>query len=93
MTGKQRRRLRALGHSLKPFINLGKQGLSKQVKTEIKAQLIDHELIKVKVLDTCPLTKKECAERLSDDKEIEIVQIIGKTILLFINKSDNSEKV
>jgi len=83
MTGKQRRHLRAIAHSLKPILNLGKQGLSQQIKNEIKAQLMDHELIKLKVLDTCPLTKKECAEKLSLDTEIEVVQIIGKTLLLF----------
>ena len=53
------------------------------IKNEIKSQLMDHELIKLKILDTCPLTKKECADKLSLDTEIEVVQIIGKTLLLF----------
>jgi len=88
MNGKQRRLLRAIAHSMKPILNLGKQGLSQQIKNEIKEQLEDHELIKIKVLDTCPLTKKECAEKLSFDSEIEVVQIIGKTLLLF---SQNQE--
>ena len=83
MTGKQRRHLRSIAHSIKPVLNLGKQGLSKQIRKEIKAQLTDHELIKLKVLDACPLTKNECAEKLSEDTDIEIVQIIGKTLLLF----------
>ena len=89
MTGKQRRYLRSIAHSLKPVLNLGKQGLSKENSCEIKAQLFDHELIKLKVLDNCPLTKKECAEKLSADDQIEVVQIIGKTLLLF---SENPEK-
>ena len=88
MTGKQRRYLRAIAHSIKPVLNLGKQGLSKQIKKEIKAQLMDHELIKIKVLDACPLTKKECAENLSIDTEVEVVQIIGKTLLLFCQNPD-----
>jgi len=89
MTGKQRRHLRAIAHSIKPVLNLGKHGLSKQIKKEIKAQLIDHELIKLKVLDACPLTKKECAEKLSIDADIEVVQIIGKTLLLFSQNPDD----
>ena len=91
MTGKQRRHLRAIAHSLKPILNLGKQGLSRQVKKEIKSQLMDHELIKLKVLDACPLTKKECAEKLSLENEIEVVQIIGKTLLLFSQHPDESK--
>ena len=83
MTGRQKRHLRALAHPLKPIVNLGKQGLSLETKREIESQLLDHELIKCKVLDSCPLSKKECAEEISTMTEIEVVQIIGKTLILF----------
>ena len=83
MTGRQKRHLRALAHPLKPIVNLGKQGLSRETKREIESQLLDHELIKCKVLDSCPLSKKECAEEISTMKEIEVVQVIGKTLILF----------
>ena len=89
MTGKQRRYLRAIAHSIKPVLNLGKQGLTKQIIKEIESQLMDHELIKLKVLDACPLTKNECAENLSINTEIEVVQIIGKTLLLFCQNPDD----
>jgi len=83
MTGKQKRYLRALAHSLKPLVNLGKQGLSLETRREIESQLLDHELIKCKVLDSCPLSKKECAEEISKQTEIEVIQVIGKTLVLF----------
>ena len=83
MTGRQKRHLRALAHPLKPIVNLGKQGLSRETKREIESQLLDHELIKCKVLDSCPLSKKECAEEISTKTEIEVVQIIGKPLILF----------
>jgi RNA-binding protein len=83
MTGKQKRHLRAMAHPLKPLVNLGKQGLSLETRREIESQLLDHELIKCKVLDSCPLSKKECAEEISKQTEIEVIQVIGKTIVLF----------
>ena len=83
MTGKQKRYLRALAHPLKPLVNLGKQGLSPENRREIESQLLDHELIKCKVLDSCPLSKKECAAEISKQTEIEVIQVIGKTIVLF----------
>jgi len=89
MTGKQRRHLRAIAHSTKPLLNLGKLGLSQEIKSEIKSQLFDHELIKLRILDTCPLSKKECAQELSIDNEIEVIQVIGKTLLLY---SQNPEE-
>ena len=91
MTGKQKRYLRALAHPLKPVVNLGKQGLSKETCREIEVQLLDHELIKLKVLDNCPLTKKEGADELSRANSLEVVQVIGKTIVLYCPHSDESE--
>ncbi|MBC8258313.1 MAG: ribosome assembly RNA-binding protein YhbY [SAR324 cluster bacterium] len=83
MTGKQKRYLRALAHPLKPLVNLGKQGLSSESRREIETQLLDHELIKLKILDSCPLSKKECANELSRVEGLEVVQVIGKTLVLY----------
>ena len=83
MTGRQKKYLRALAHSLKPLVNLGKQGFSPETRRELETQLLDHELIKCKVLDSCPLSKKECAEEISKQTEIEVVKVIGKTLVLF----------
>ena len=88
MTGKQKRYLRALAHPLKPVVNLGKQGFSRETRREIEVQLLDHELIKLKVLDSCPLTKKECADELSRAKSLEVVQVIGKTLVLYCPHPD-----
>ena len=91
MTGKQKRYLRALAHPLKPVVNLGKHGLSQETRREIEVQLLDHELIKIKVLDNCPLTKKECADELLIAKGLELVQVIGKTLVLYCPHPDKSE--
>ena len=91
MTGKQKRHLRALAHPLKPLVNLGKQGLSPETRREIESQLLDHELIKCKVLDGCPLSKKECAEEISKQTEIEVIQVIGKTLVLFSPLPEDSK--
>ena len=54
MTGKQKRYLRSLAHSLKPVVQIGKQGLSRETLIQIEKQLDDHELIKVRVLEASP---------------------------------------
>ena len=91
MTGKQKRYLRALAHPLKPVVNLGKQGFSQETRREIEVQLLDRELIKLKVLDSCPFTKKECADELSRAKSLEVVQVIGKTLVLYCPHPDEPE--
>ena len=83
MTWKQKRHLRTISHTLKPVVNLGKFGLSQETKNEIDAQLLQHELIKIKVLDSSPISKKECADVLALKKSLEVIQIIGKTLTLY----------
>ena len=77
MTGKQKRHLRTMAHTLKPVVNLGKHGLSRETKNEIDSQLLEHELIKLKVLDSCPISKKECADLLNQENSLEVVQILS----------------
>ena len=82
MTGKQRRALRALAHSLKPLLQLGKHGLSDQFLEQLNTALLRHELIKLKVLENAPNTPRESAKIL-EEQALEIIQVIGRTIVLY----------
>lgn len=83
MTGKQKRYLRSLAHSLKPVVQIGKQGLSRETLIQIEKQLDDHELIKVRVLEASPQDHRECNQALEKNKSFEVVQLIGKTLVLY----------
>jgi len=83
LTGKQKRHLRALGHKLKPIIQIGKKDIEEALITETNVSLDHHELIKVKLLDSCPLDKHEASETLAEACQADIAQILGKTFLLY----------
>jgi RNA-binding protein len=83
LTGKQRRLLRALGHALQPVVQLGKGGLSPALVEAVDRALADHELIKVKLLDTFELDRHDAATQLADKTRSEVAQVLGKTILLY----------
>ena len=83
LTGKQVRYLKGQGHHLKPLVMLGRDGLSNNVLNELNAILTAHELIKVKVGNSCMLDRREAAEAAAEQTGSEIVQILGKTFLLF----------
>ena len=51
LTGAQRTHLRGLAHHLKPVVQIGKQGFSENVKRSIDAELLIHELIKIKFVE------------------------------------------
>jgi RNA-binding protein len=78
-----RRQLRGLGHSLDPVVLVGKQGASEAVVKQVGQALGDHELIKVKVGTECPTSRFELAEALGAESGVGVVQILGRTILLY----------
>jgi RNA-binding protein len=83
LTGKQRRHLRGLGHGLDPVVHLGKDGLSEAFVAAVDQALGDHELIKVRVLDTTGLDRHEAADALARATGSEVAQVLGNTILLY----------
>ena len=78
-----RRLLRASGHALQAVVQIGKGGTNEAVIAQVAQALLDHELIKVKLGQECPETRFEVAERLAESPGGNVVQILGRTILLY----------
>jgi RNA-binding protein len=102
LTGKQKRHLRALGHKLKAVIQIGKKEIEQALIYETNVALDHHELIKVKLLESCMLDRKEASETLAAACGAEIAQLLGRTFLLYrpadpaviaLPKSDQSSAV
>ncbi len=83
LTGKQKRFLRGLGHSMKPVILVGKGEVSDALIQETGEALESHELIKVKILESCLTDRREAASALAEACGAEVAQVLGRTILLY----------
>jgi RNA-binding protein len=83
LTSKEKRELRSLGNQLKPEIWIGKEGISAGSLHSLENSFRTKELVKVKIQESCELSREKVAETLSDRAKSEIVQIIGNTILLY----------
>lgn len=83
LNGKQKRHLRALGHKLKPLIQIGKKEIETALIDETNVALEHHELVKVKLLESCLLDKHEASEALAQACGAEVAQILGRTFLLY----------
>lgn len=90
LTGKQRRKLRALGHHLHPVVMVGHQGVTHEVIQMAEEQLAAHELIKVKLGDG-PEERGEAAKKLAAETHSELAQLLGKTVLLFKKRKEKSK--
>jgi RNA-binding protein len=83
LTGKQRRFLRSLGHTLEPVVQVGKQGLTDAVVAAVDDALAQHELVKVRVGTECPEDRHEVAEKLGPAVKGEVAQVLGRTALIY----------
>ncbi len=91
LTGKEKRELRALGNRLKAEVHLGKEGVSEGTIRTIENSFNTKELIKIKLLETCPVDRDEAAGLLSEKTGAEIVQVLGNTILLYRQLPEDEE--
>ena len=85
----QRRKLKKLAHHIKPFINIGKQGLVDGVIHSIKEKIEKEELIKVKFSQNKE-DKISISKELIKKSESEEVCLIGHTLILY-KKSKNPQ--
>lgn len=83
LTGKQKRYLRGLGHNLNAIFQIGKDGVHQSQIEGIEAALEAHELIKIKILESCNESKNEVAIEISMKTKADVVQILGRTIILY----------
>ncbi|MBF0710722.1 MULTISPECIES: ribosome assembly RNA-binding protein YhbY [unclassified Gemella] len=90
LRGKQKRQLRALAHHLNPIFQIGKSGITPEMVKGISDALEKRELIKISILQNCDEDKNEVAETISSRTRSEIVQVIGKAIVLY--KQSSQEK-
>lgn len=82
MDANTRKKLRSIGHNLKPVVTIGDKGLSEGVAAELERALDDHELIKVKLPGGDPAARKALAESLCKQHKAELVQNIGRIALI-----------
>lgn len=83
LTGKQKRFLRSEAHHLNAIFQVGKDGVKDNQIRGINEALESQELIKVKLLDSCPDDVNSVALELSMKTKSDVVQIIGHTIALY----------
>lgn len=83
LTGKQKRYLRSQAHHLNPIFQVGKGGVNDHLIRHIEEALEVRELIKITVLNNCMEDRSEVAGQLAEGAGAELVQVIGKIIILY----------
>lgn len=83
LTAKQRRYLKSLAHHLNPLVQVGKQGYTSELRSEINRNLADHELIKIRLIADEKAEFQALAEQIAAETEAALVATIGRIALLY----------
>ena len=83
ITTKQRSSLRARAHSLTPVVIVGKEGVSEQVIKSVDDVLEARELIKIRLLNNCPVSTREVSSIICQKLSAEGVQCIGSIVVIY----------
>lgn len=83
MTSRQRAYLRSLASTIQPIYQVGKSIVTPELTAGIDEALESRELIKINVLKNCMDTPMNVANIIAERTHSEVVQVIGKKIVLY----------
>ena len=88
-----RKRFKAIGHSLKHVIIISHEGLSANMRNEIDRALSDHELIKIKILTAKRADRDDISKEICRHHNAEYIQGIGHVILIYRPSKNTSARL
>lgn len=91
MTSKQRAYLKSLASNLEPVFQVGKQSLTPELTEAVGEAFNNRELIKIAVLKNCVDDPREIAEMVAGRTQSQVVQVIGKKIVLYKESRDHKK--
>lgn len=91
MTSKERSYLKSLASTMEPVIQIGKSNLTPEITSAIEEAFNNRELIKVNVLKNATDNANEMAAMIAERLRAEVVQVIGRKIVLYRYNKDNKE--
>ncbi len=83
LNSRQRAQLRGLANSMETIFQVGKGGINDQLIKQVSDALEARELIKLRVLETSPVTSREAADTIATAVGADVVQVIGYRFVLY----------
>ena len=93
MTTKQRAYLKSLAMTMDPIFQIGKNSMTPELTRAVDEVLEARELIKVSVLQNCADDPRELAAMLAERTRSQVVQVIGKKIVLYREGKKEKKKI
>ena len=76
-----------------PILQLGKSSVTPENTASIYEALAARELIKINVLQNCLDDPKQMAEMIAERTHSQVVQVIGRKIVLYREGKDDKKRI
>ena len=93
MTSKQRAYLKSLAMKITPILQIGKSSVTPELISAVDEALEARELIKMHILKNCFDDPREIANVIAERTHSQVVQVIGKKIVLYKPDKDDPKIV
>ena len=89
LNSRQRAQLRGLANTTETIFQIGKGGIGDQLIKQVSEALEARELIKLRVLETSPVSSREAADDIAKKTGADVVQVIGYRFVLYKESSEH----
>ena len=89
LNSRQRAQLRAMANDMVTILQVGKGGINDNTVKQVNDALEARELIKLRILETCPTSVRETADSLASSVGADVVQVIGTRFILYKESRNN----
>ena len=92
MTSKERANLKSIAMTEDAILQIGKSSITPELTAAVLEALEARELIKINVLQNCVDDQNELARVLAERTRSEVVQVIGRKIVLYKKNNKKTDK-
>lgn len=92
MTSKERSILMSNAQKLTPIVHIGKAGITPDLTQSVEEAIASRELIKIEINKNCFEDYRELGNTLAERTHSQLVQIIGRKIVLYKPAKDAKDR-
>lgn len=83
LNNKQKKWLKSQAHSMRPVVQIGKEGFSAQWLQQLELVIEKRELLKINILANAAVDGQETKEFLESNSHIQVIQILGHVLTVY----------
>lgn len=89
LNSRQRAQLRGMANDMETIFQVGKAGITDNTIKQVVDALEARELIKLRILESCPTSVRQTADSIAEKVNADVVQVIGTRFILYKESKNN----